>query len=154
MSRQVHSFLTHWKTGMFYMTWYSYKPSHPSKHNKCLFTCTKIFWSNILLSRGVNSLPFSAVSGFSISGRSKNRYRHLTSVDGTDTEVITCNSTHTEPKIEMPKNKDNNITQAIPAITSISCLIHHFRSTDITQQSSPNTCNLCFFLTVVDMSIS
>lgn len=64
---------------------------HKISNNIRLFTCTNIFWSNIRLSLGVKSLlpSWRSASDSGISGRSKNRYKHLTKVEGIEAVVIT-----------------------------------------------------------------
>lgn len=54
------------------------------------FTCEKTFCNKIRLSVGVKSEYGAPALSFSATiGRSKNKYRHLTSVEGTDTDTIT-----------------------------------------------------------------
>ena len=63
-----------------------------------------IFCSNILRSLGENSDSLSSASTES-SGKSKNKYKHFTSVEGTDAAVIT--SAIDSPSVTKMFNVDN-----------------------------------------------
>lgn len=100
---------------------------HQNQHNSIAvnrsawfdLTCTNTFCSRTRLSRGVNSHPGIRTSEFGTSGRSKNRYRHLTRVDGKAATVML--SMRLSELIESKLTVHNNIQPLLSSsVDSIS----------------------------------
>lgn len=80
-----------------------------------LYTWPKSFCSRSLLSRWVNSQPKLVTSPFSKSGKSKNKYRHLTKVEGMEETVMT--SMRAGPPSDKRFSEVNNIQPLLASST-------------------------------------